>query len=1286
MATKEFKQQLIETAVDLGTVIEVGDEYISTTTDAQGKTSDAFTSTSNFNDSLKAQWMTTEVLTKTLAKYANAEEDIGKRAYAAATEVKTFSQMVDTIKEAVGSTWAQTFELIFGNLKEAKQLWTALGEELTKIFVGPAEALKNILADWVKFGGNAFIFEGIANIWARIKELVGAVGDAWRQVFPPATGKQLADISKKFRDFTAGLKFSETTLMRVQSIFKGFFAILDIGKQVISAVFSVFSPLIGRIFGVGEALLPVASNIGNVLSSFDTWLKKNDVIKNSLQSLVNVITSVFKKIDEAFKSITGSSIVDTLMAFRDKILALTMDISLMFLNMGSGEATSGLGSFVESVKRFLEPLGSLFAGFRSIISGLWAGLKNLGPVFSALAKGLGDALKAIGDGLKNAISGADTSKLVDLANGGVLLGIAGMIKKFLDSFKKNKESGGGIIAKIKEIKDALIDFSDSLQKSVKVAMLIEIAIAIGILSAALVALASIDSDKLAGALAAMTAEFAELVAFMTILDKKLGKDGGSRINKVAIGMIAMSLSVSILSSAMKKLAGLEWDDVLKGLLTITVLCSTLTRTAKNLSKDSETMMKGATGLIAFAIAVRLLVKPVRDLGSLDIPTLVKGLVSLGALFAELGVFMKAADFSGFGVSTGLGMIGLAAAMILLGKALAQIGSLDIPTLAKGLVAMGVALAEIAIAVKFLPTNLPIIATGMVLMGTALLLIGNALKTMGSMDWGGVAKGLIALGGALAEIVIAMKFMTGALPGAAALLVVAASLAVLAPILRAFGEMSLGEIVKALLMLGGAFAVIGVAGALIAPVVPALLGFAGAVALLGVGAMAAGAGVALLGAGLAALAAGGVAAIELLKVAVLTLLTIIPNVAASVGRAILEVIAVIGNGAPIITGAVKNILLSVLTMINDIKGELITTVVGLVENILRAIADNAPSILDSVIRIIIALLTAVRDNIGPMIDIVIDTLLAILAGITAKIPDFIQAGIDIIIGLIDGLAMGIEKNTPRIKQAIINLFKALINAAKEILGIHSPSTVFSTIGKNMILGAIEGISSMIGRIKSAISEVIHGAIDKAREFVGSFASIGGDLINGLASGIRNGVSGAINAVSSLASSVIGQARSLFQINSPSKIFAWMGEMNVLGLANGMLDNSDISDSAAEQTVNSAINAMGEALAKANDLVTNDFDINPTIAPVLDLTNVEDGVGQIDGMLNKQRLITSGVGLAAQSSANSQILSALNGMSPGGNTANFNIYVTGGQNADATEIANEVMRRINIEYQRQKAVWG
>ena len=139
MATVGFKQQLIDTAVAVGTLTKTTDGY---------KTSSGtvITPTKNFNESLQDQWMTTDVLVGTLKNYADETTDIGKKAFAAAQDVKTFSMMMDTLKEAAQSGWAATWELIVGDFEQGKTLWTKVSGVLGDIIGKSADARNKLIA------------------------------------------------------------------------------------------------------------------------------------------------------------------------------------------------------------------------------------------------------------------------------------------------------------------------------------------------------------------------------------------------------------------------------------------------------------------------------------------------------------------------------------------------------------------------------------------------------------------------------------------------------------------------------------------------------------------------------------------------------------------------------------------------------------------------------------------------------------------------------------------------------------------------------------------------------------------------------------------------------------------------------------------------------------------------------------------------------------------------------------------------------------------------------------
>lgn len=236
MSTVEFKETLLDTAVALGTVTKEADGYKTTTTNLQGKVSDVFTSTKGFNEALAHQWMTTEVLTQALELYSTdvrelskqekddyekrlrrrgftaeqieAYEKLGIKAADAATEVKTFSMLMDTLQEAVGSGWAQTWEILFGDFEEAKKLWTEINNVVGGFIDRQSKARNDLLKAWAgdEFKGREKVITGLSNAFQVLRNVIKPVSDAFAILFPPLTAKKLSDLTDKFVAFTEKAK------------------------------------------------------------------------------------------------------------------------------------------------------------------------------------------------------------------------------------------------------------------------------------------------------------------------------------------------------------------------------------------------------------------------------------------------------------------------------------------------------------------------------------------------------------------------------------------------------------------------------------------------------------------------------------------------------------------------------------------------------------------------------------------------------------------------------------------------------------------------------------------------------------------------------------------------------------------------------------------------------------------------------------------------------------------------------------------------------------------------
>lgn len=178
----------------------------------------------SFRESLQNGWLSSEIMLETLNKFtgdltkeeiralgyteAQAEEIIklGKDANDAATKVKTFTQLIDTLKEALQSGWTQSWEYVIGNFEEAREFWTSVSDAIGMVIGQSAEARNELLKGWYEAGGRNDLIAGIKDTFSALYGIVVAVKDAMREVFPETTVDDLLNISTKVKDFGKQLK------------------------------------------------------------------------------------------------------------------------------------------------------------------------------------------------------------------------------------------------------------------------------------------------------------------------------------------------------------------------------------------------------------------------------------------------------------------------------------------------------------------------------------------------------------------------------------------------------------------------------------------------------------------------------------------------------------------------------------------------------------------------------------------------------------------------------------------------------------------------------------------------------------------------------------------------------------------------------------------------------------------------------------------------------------------------------------------------------------------------
>lgn len=1112
----------------------------------------------SFRETLSKGWLTSDILTETLAKFTgDLNEDqlrtmgytddqiksimeMGKTANDAATKVKTFTQLFDTLKEAAQSGWTQSWEIIVGDFEEAKELLTEVSDTFSAVINASADARNKMLQDWKDLGGRTMMIEAVKNVFEGLVSVAKPVREAFNEIFPPMTGKQLAEITERIRDLTAKFKMGEESSKNLKNTFKGVFAVLDIVGQAFKAVAGGVGELIGLFLPAGNGVLSLTGSFGEYLVKLDETVNKTDVFGKAVSTVVDIV-----KIAITFVKTAGEKVKEFGKTAGEKFDFPGFELFHSFLERvhdrmaqigdGAGKMKSGVIVAFEMMGEALEK-----CKFLKVMEALWTAVK-------VIAGGIADAVGTMMGTLAEKLGNADFSGVLDVLNSIAVGGIALSISKFLKS--------------VTGILDGVRGCFEAYQTNLKAGTLLKIGAAIALLAGSIVAISLIDSDKLSVSLGAITVLFANLLGAMAIFNK-ISSDTG-KVSKACTAMIAMSVAVSILAGALKKVSDLDCGELARGLVGIAGLTTIVVASSKAMASGQKQVMKGATSLIIFGAAIKILASACRDLSKLQWDELGRGLTGVGVLFAEIAVFLRVAKFNGKMLSTATGIVILAAAMKVLasackdfgqmewseiGKGLAGIGGLlaelavftnlagnakhvmstgvaliaigaamkifasavkdfgqlQWDEIGRGLTAMGGALVEVAIAVNLMPKNMIGIGTGLVIVGAALEIIANCMSKFGGMQWEEIGRGLTVMGGALAELAISLNFMKGTLGGSAALLVASGALAVLAPVLSILGALSWEAIAKGLISIAGAFTIIGVAGAVLTPLVPTILALSGAFALIGVGVLTIGAGLLAAGTGLSSLAigftalatagaAGATAIVAALTVIVTGIAGLIPAVLTKVGEGIIAICKVIAAGAPAIGEAVKAVILTLIDVFISCVPQLADGALQLVVGVLAALATYTPQIVDLAFKFLIGILEGIASNLPSLIKAGIDVLMAFFTGIVDALRGIdtgaLLKGIAGI-GLLSAIMLALSATASLVPGAMVGILGMGAVVAEMAL-------VLAAVG---LLSKLPGLSWLIGEggkllqgIGTAIGQFVGGIVGGFMSGVSSqFPQIGADL--------------------------------------------------------------------------------------------------------------------------------------------------------------------------------------------------
>ncbi len=1283
----------------------------------------------SFRDSLQDGWLTSEVLIETLKDFSIDETMLN-----AATQVKTFTQLLDTMKESVQSGWAQSWELIIGDKDEATAFFTSISDGFNNIMGPMADYRNEALGFWSENGGREALINGLSNAASIFGKVLGPVYEAFKKIIDPWNGERLVSLSKGFENLTKKLIPSDKASQAIGKTFEALFSIVKLILTPLKLVGGIFNALITiakpfvdlfvRIIGVFGGL---SSKATEAVQSTG-WLQVAlDWLAKGAEKVANVLTTVFNNFGDVFEKVVakGASFVGALSEKfselvsigRDKIGQVSAYVAEWVSIHKPIEKVSGF------IKMALDNTRQAFETFTTFMGGVWDGIKSGISSFVDFCKNsintIQDFFTSIVDKVKNSgIQG------IDLVNAGlfataivVIKKVVGFIKDVLISFADFKS---GAIDVMDEVKGAL----ETYQKDLKGDLLQKVAIGIAILAGSLFLLSKIDPSRLIPATVAMGVAVTSLIIATKQFDDIDPKDLKESASML-LTLIGISTALNILATAMLKLAKLDWDEILKAIVGMAAACAAVYALTKSLDKANLNPGQGVA-LMLMATSLIILSGAMAIIGNLDIDTLQKSLLSLGAIVLGVSVFLNSLRGVSNAVNVGASLIPISLSMIVFAGALALFGNMDTNTIIQGMTTLGMTLTLLsgfANSMRGIQTNLAAAGLGMLLLSNAMIILSGAIAIFGNMEIETLAKGLVTMALALGMITAAFKMMPkGVIGMATGILILGVAMTVFGGALAILGNLEWETIGKGLLALAGVFAAVGVAAVLMTPVMPILGGLA--LAMLGIGAAAGlvGGGLMLLSTGItmfagAIMAAGGsilailggiAIAIPVfaasIALAFVSFITIIGYNATALGRAMTQLLTaflqtIIDNiplAVEAITLFIMQILQSIIAMAPVIAETLITLVtslkevfVSLVTNILQTLIETVPLLIQTLTIILLSALEAIRQIIPQIVSVIMEIFVSIMNTLATNLPLIANAVLNFIVSLTVTVLSNLASAIPQISAQIVSIIVAIINSIAE--GVPRVVNACWDFVISMINGFTNTIQTKMPEVRQAVKGLVKAIIEEFKNAIKDAVSVGGDIVSGMANGIKNGISKVTEAAKNVAKSALNAAKNLLGINSPSRAFFEVGKWSDEGMVEGLAKYSGKVEGEAVGVADGALSGMKSVMSNIGSIINADVNSQPVIKPVMDLTDIQNGANSISGMMNDNYRIGANVD-SVNTAANSMNSRMVNNIDPNTvnpttnnntNTISNTFNITG---TNAREIADEISRIIQKQVERREVVWA
>lgn len=984
----------------------------------------------------------------------------------AAKANETFTGAMSNIKSALGRIGAGFVEPLIVQNGPLVNMLNAIREKTNEVKaglvfnkeVGNTEALSKRVTDFVidridaltkKLGSldiekllTAFynVVDGLVNIGKVIKTVITPIGEAFREIFPKKTTDDLVAFTERFKAFTEKLSVTENTIKTIKDIFKGLFSLLDAGKTIIAGFINTFGPIFI------EVAKRVISFIGDVAGAFGRFFQDIrsfvNAISESLKFPTDELTGLPEKIADEFKdSPAFRTVLGILTTFRDGIQKI--------LDSFRGIRRDGVTDAVDGVERDFSVLDTILSGLTKFADTLKKVFTKIGQILAPVVSWVHDIFHNALDEFKLIISKIDTKHTTSVVLNGGLAYILTQIGNAIKNIGRGFSSGGGIGHSISEMLTQIGNAMKTVKAYMNAKTLKLIADAILELVAAIVLLAIIPTEDVTRGLMSIFA----IIGMLELITKSVEKLSSGLIDSgsmALIGFTMMELSAAILIAvaSIVVLAFIGYDNIVKGLFAISMICLMMTKTLKSVTKTvTDSSWKGIIGASALIASAAVAIMTI--VASITVLAILTKFVGPGVIFTAIGAVASIA------LVLGLTIKGITSVMDDVSVGTLAKTVIAVTAITASLVTISTVVSVLAILLGVIPTEIltrGLLTLGAVVLATmtlcAILVQGfggqsmlEAIKAAGNFVL--LAGTLVLVGTAIAAIssiigLIPFDILAVGLGGLA--LIIAALMIFYVEITKIGARMKLSSLLKSIIKLT---LVIGVTTALFGGLLLMALSIGAVIKVLG---------------SINILEVSGFIMSILGVILVGALLsTKIPrfskglDVMANVLVKLSKAFVLFSTGAKLLISAmiklknltddeVKAINKNLVGMFEGIKNAMPVVVEtifvilsSIVKELMSFILENVPLIVSQALDAFIISLHEIVDRIPEILTMVYEVFYNVVEALRPMLDDIVNEIILLLIDLINALAKAIDKNSKPILDAVDHLIDSIVKLVVEALG-------------------------------------------------------------------------------------------------------------------------------------------------------------------------------------------------------------------------------------------------------------